>query len=51
MLRIKIVTPVCNSFIGLKILTEAISSRGSCSIQIKLSRCGFSPRQAFDSVL
>ena len=44
----KIVTPVCNSFIGLKI---AISSQGSCSIRVKLSSCGFTPRHACHLIL
>ena len=47
----KIVTPVCNWFMGLKVLTEAISSRGPRFIRVKLSSCGFTFRHAYHLIL
>ena len=44
-------TPVCNWFMGLKVLTEAISSRGPRFIRVKLSSCGFTPRHAYHLIL
>ena len=36
---------------GLKILTEAISSRGPRSIRVKLCSCGFTSRHAYHLIL